>query len=233
MVRRRAPTSYVRQSRSSNRERVRRMVQIRRQYGETFLSESDRSKVRYSHVSVRPSDLFVSPDLTEEQAQAYLHSLGFRDAAAADRHLQEMADDLPVREALGRVAQPLLEALCAAPDPDAALVGLSRYVGARASKAMFVRYLLDDPAALGVLVELLGTSPFLTEILIRDPEYFHWLMSQLHRPPNAALEDEWGDATRPKRVRGRSMESAEALDALKRRKRQHLLLIAARDILGR
>jgi hypothetical protein len=37
MVRRRAPTSYVRQSRSSNRERVRRIVQIRRQYGETFL----------------------------------------------------------------------------------------------------------------------------------------------------------------------------------------------------
>ena len=94
-------------------------------------------------------------------------------------------------------------------------------------------YLLDDPAALGVLVELLGTSPFLTEILIRDPEYFHWLMSQLNRPPNAALEDEWGDSTRSKRVRGRGMESAEALDALKRRKRQHLLLIAARDILGR
>jgi glutamate-ammonia-ligase adenylyltransferase len=182
---------------------------------------------------VRPSDLFVSSDLTEEQAQAYLHSLGFRDAAAADRHLQEMADDLPVREALGRVAQPLIEAICAAPDPDAALVGLSRYVGARASKAMFVSYLLDDPAALGVLVELLGTSPFLTEILIRDPEYFHWLMSQLNRPPNAALEDEWGDSTRSKRVRGRGMESAEALDALKRRKRQHLLLIAARDILGR
>jgi predicted RNA-binding Zn-ribbon protein involved in translation (DUF1610 family) len=37
MVRRRAPTSYVCHSRSSNREPVRQFVQIRRQYGETFL----------------------------------------------------------------------------------------------------------------------------------------------------------------------------------------------------
>jgi hypothetical protein len=53
---------------------------------------------------LNPSDLFLSADLTEEQARAYLQSLGFRDAAAVDEHLQRMADDLVVREALGRLA---------------------------------------------------------------------------------------------------------------------------------
>ena len=56
-------------------------------------------------------DLFLSPDLTEAQARAYLESLGFRDPIAADGHLQSMADDLGVREALGRIAPYLLPAV--------------------------------------------------------------------------------------------------------------------------
>ncbi len=182
-------------------------------------------------MSVTPSDLFVSPDLTEEQAQAYLQSLGFRDPAAADRHLQEMADDLAVREALARLAASLVEALQRTPDPDAAVVGLSRYLAARTSKVMFLHYLRDDLAALGVLIELLGTSPFLTEILVRDPEYFHWLMSQLDRPVAGVLEDATGAVATPRQADPGMTEPR--LDALKRKKRQHLLWIAARDILGR
>ena len=52
-------------------------------------------------MSVQPSDLFLSPNLTEEQARHYLGSLGFRDPAAADQILQTMAEDLGVRLALG------------------------------------------------------------------------------------------------------------------------------------
>lgn len=185
----------------------------------------------------------MSPDLTEEQAQGYLQSLGFRDPAAADRHLQEMADDLAVREALAGLAASLVEALKRTPDPDAAVVGLSRYLAARTSKVMFLHYLRDDLAALSVLIELLGTSPFLTEILVRDPEYFHWLISQLDRPADGVLEDA-RDAASGSRLDahssavGRRREADPAmtesrLDALKRKKRQHLLWIAARDILGR
>ncbi len=124
---------------------------------------------------------------------------------------------------------PLLDALRRAPDPDAALIGFSRYVATRYPKAMFLRYLIDDPRALGLLIEVLGTSPFLSEILIRNPEYLHWLVSQVDRsPPDAAdlLEeiDELID---------RVQDEAGHLDALKRFKRRELLRIAARDILGR
>ena len=49
----------------------------------------------------------------------------------------------------------------------------------RTPKSSFLRYLHDDPRALQVLTQVLGTSPFLSEILIRNPEYFHWLQHKL------------------------------------------------------
>ena len=177
---------------------------------------------------VTPSDLFLSPDLTEEQAQRYLESLGFRDAAAADHHLRVMADDPAVRQALGALADSLIEALKRAADPDAAVVGLSRYLGARSAKVTFLQYLRDDSPALAVLVELFGTSPFLAEILIRNPEYFHWLTTEIDRSaPTAVENDHEFDAWLA------NSDGVARIDALKRLKRRHLLRIAARDILGR
>jgi glutamate-ammonia-ligase adenylyltransferase len=179
-------------------------------------------------VPLSPSDLFLSPDLTEDQARAYLQTFGFRDAAAADDHLQAMADDLPVREAMGELAEPLLDVLRRAPDPDAALVGFSRYVATRSPKAMFLRYLVDDPRALGLLIDVLGSSPFLSEILIRNPEYLHWLVSQLDRsPPDVTELAEEADVLIDR------VGDEGHLDALKRFKRREMLRIAARDMLGR
>lgn len=176
-----------------------------------------------------PADLFLSPDLTEEDARAYLASLGFRDAVAADTHLQAMAEDLVVRETLGRLAADLLPALLESPDPDAAVVGLSRYLAARTGRGMFLDYLREDPRALHVLTYVLGASPFLGEILIRNPEYFHWLISQFERsaPDRRDLEDEI--ETQLSAID----DPAEALDTLKRWKRRETLRIASRDLLRR
>ena len=180
-------------------------------------------------MSLSPSDLFLSPDLTEERAQEYLASIGFRDPAAADHHLQAMAEDLPVRETLASVAGVLLDALVATPNPDAALVAFTRYLGARTARTLFLEYLRDDPRALQVLADVLGTSPFLGEILIRNPEYFHWVVSEADRSAPEGLEDnEEVDA-----LLAGARSPGEVLDALKRLKRREMLRIAARDILGR
>src|SRR6185436_11743499 len=140
-----------------------------------------------------------------------------------------MAEDLVVREALGRLAGDLLPSLLESPDPDAAVVGLSRYLAARTGRAMFIDYLRDDPRALHVLTYVLGASPFLSEILIRNPEYFHWLISQFERsaPERRDLEED---------IAGQLStidDPAEALDVLKRWKRRETLRIAARDLLRR
>jgi [glutamine synthetase] adenylyltransferase / [glutamine synthetase]-adenylyl-L-tyrosine phosphorylase len=179
-------------------------------------------------VPLSPSDLFVSPDLTDEQARLYLQTCGFRDPAAADEHLQAIADEQPVRAIMGELAAPLLDALQRAPDPDAALVGFSRYVATRLPKTMFLRYLSDDPRALGVLIEVMGTSPFLTEILIRNPESLHWLLGELDR----SAPDARDLASEADGLIGRAETAADRIDALKRFRRREILRIAARDILG-
>ena len=176
---------------------------------------------------MNPSDLFLSPDLTEEQARAYLQSLGFRDAAAVDEHLQRMADDLVVREALGRLAPELLPALLESPNPDAAIAAMAHYVAARSGRAMFLDYLREDPRALHVLTYVLGASPHLADILVRTPEYFHWLVAQVERsaPDRQDHEEELVSAFVT------VDDPVEGLNMLRRWKRRELLRIGTRDLL--
>jgi glutamate-ammonia-ligase adenylyltransferase len=174
-----------------------------------------------------PSDLFLSPDLTEEQARAYLQSLGFRDAATVDEHFQRMADDLVVREALGRVAPDLLPAILESPNPDAAVAAIAHYIAARSGRAMFLDYLREDPRALHVLTYVMGASPHLADILVRTPEYFHWLVPQVERsaPDRQDHEEELVSAFET------VDDPVEGLNMLRRWKRRETLRIGTRDLL--
>jgi glutamate-ammonia-ligase adenylyltransferase len=176
-----------------------------------------------------PSDLFLSPDLSEEDARGYLRALGFRDPEATDRHLQAMSEDMAIREAMGRIAGDLLPALLESPDPDAAVVGLSHYLAARTGRGMFLDYLAEDPRAMHVLACVFGSSPMLSEILVRHPEYFHWLVSQVERsaPERQDLEEELAA------MLANIDAPDEALSVLKRWQRRELLRIATRDLLRR
>lgn len=177
---------------------------------------------------MNPSDLFLSPDLTEEQARAYLQSLGFRDPAAVDEHFQSMAGDLVVREALGRLAPDLLSSILESPNPDAAVAAIAQYVTSRSGRAMFLDYLREDPRALHVLTCVMGASPHLGEILIRTPEYFHWLVSQVERsaPDRQDHEEELVSAF------ATIDDPVDGLNLLRRWKRRETLRIGTRDLLG-
>ena len=177
---------------------------------------------------VTARDLFLSADLSDDDARAYLLSRGFRDPVAADEHLQAMAADLPTRHALGAIAETLLDALSASADPDGALVGFTRYLVTRTPARSFLGYLGDDPRAAQILTQLLGASPSLGEILIRNPEYFHWLQLTLTSAPpdrvdhNAELD----------KLRATRTDTATKIDGVKRFRRREYLGVAARDLLG-
>ena len=178
--------------------------------------------------AVTPQDIFLSRDLTEDAAAAFLGQYGLRDGAAADQQLQQLADDLPSRQALGALAGMLLDVVSSAPDPDAALLGFCRYVATRTPKAGFIGNLHADPRMLEILTQILGTSPFLSEILIRNPEYLHWLRRELEgaAPDRTAFDTEigrWLDA---------SQGVEKQVNALKRFQRRELLRITARDLFG-
>ncbi|MBI4455981.1 MAG: hypothetical protein HY644_08800 [Acidobacteria bacterium] len=176
-----------------------------------------------------PSDLFLAPELAEQRIHEYLRSLGFRDPAAADRNLQLMAEAYAVRQALGAMADSVMEAFSRSPDPDAALVAFERYLAGRTAKVNFLDYLREDPPALDLLTQLLGTSPFLSEILIRNPEYLHSVRHDYNRATGEMpqYQEEMGYLLE-------NLRGTEAiLNALKRFKRREILRIASRDILGK
>ena len=178
--------------------------------------------------AVTPQDIFLSRDLTEDAAAAFLGQYGLRDGAAADQQLQQLADDLPSRQALGALAGMLLDVVSSAPDPDAALLGFCRYVATRTPRAGFIGNLHADPRMLEILTQILGTSPFLSEILIRNPEYLHWLRRELEgaTPDRTAFDEEIG------RWLHASEGVEKQINALKRFQRRELLRITARDLFG-
>ncbi len=178
--------------------------------------------------AVTPRDIFLGPDLTPEAAARFIEGFGVRDGAAADRHLQELADDLTIRLALGDLAQLLFDEIATTPDPDAAVVGFCRYVATRTPKAAFIGTLQVDPLVLDILTQILGTSPFLSEILIRNPGYLHWLRSELDgAPPDRADYDQ-----EIARLIDAGTTIEYQVDGLKRFQRRETLRVAAADLFG-
>lgn len=172
-------------------------------------------------------DLFLSRDLTEADAHRYLAAHGFRDPAGTDERLQQLADDLPTRLALGELADLLIETLAEAADPDAAAAGFCRYAANRFPKSSFIGYLQDDPRTLQILTALLGASPLLGDILIRNPEHLHWLHRELDCPP-PDLDDCRAEVDQ---LLAQDADAAHRLDMLRRYQRRETLRIAGRDLL--
>ena len=178
--------------------------------------------------TLTPRDVFLAKELPADAAARFLERYGARDGEAADQHLQELADDLPSRLALGELAPTLFDILSTTPDPDAALVGFCRYVGARTPKAGFVHELAADPRLLDILMQILGTSPFLSEILIRNPEYLYWLRQRLDAAPPDRVDYE----TELDRMVDGEQTVEQQVNVLKRFQRREMLRVAARDLFG-
>ncbi len=79
------------------------------------------------------------------------------------------------RAALADVLPMLLIALSDAATPDASLLNFERYVQCVADRTVLLRYLASKPRAVEILVKLFVGSQFLTEILLRNPDYLEKL----------------------------------------------------------
>jgi glutamate-ammonia-ligase adenylyltransferase len=177
---------------------------------------------------MRPQDLLLAPELTPAEVDQFLLSYGFKDPGAADRNLQLMAEDFAHRELLARIIAGLLKAAQLSPDPDAAFNNFERFLAAVTHPANFLGFLGDTPEALEALVLFFGTSPFSSEILIRNPENFYWLLDQLGatwiRSPESMMQE-------ARQWTGKFSDPESKFHALSRFKRREMLRIGARDIL--
>lgn len=140
-----------------------------------------------------------------------LLSGGLADPQAVYRTLLRLAEEPETQTALAELLPHLSAALANAANPDGVLVNLERFARAVPDRLTLLRDLAANPRALEILVTLFAGSQFLTEILLRNPEYFERLVA-------------YQNLVQPGR--------ADCQSALHRFQRWELLRIGMCDLLG-
>jgi glutamate-ammonia-ligase adenylyltransferase len=114
--------------------------------------------------------------LSDDEVQELLSPVGFADWCAANRCLLRLASDPRMRQTLADLLPHLLTTLASTAGPDRVLVSLERFAHSAPDRVATFDYLANNPRAVEILVTLFAGSQFLTEILLRNPEYFERLM---------------------------------------------------------
>ncbi len=158
-----------------------------------------------------------------------LTAAGFADWELALIRLREMAVDDESRAALADVLPMLLMALSDAATPDASLLNFERYVQCVPDRTVLLRYLASRPRAVEILVKLFVGSQFLTEILLRNPDYLEKLTNH-KRLAEFKSRHQFTDEALDVLAAHKTLETK--FDALRRHQRWELLRIGACDAFG-
>jgi [glutamine synthetase] adenylyltransferase / [glutamine synthetase]-adenylyl-L-tyrosine phosphorylase len=156
----------------------------------------------------------------------------FADPGTAGKHLavlERLFIDSASRHSPAEFRAALDPRLEHAPDADLMLAQLVRFVEAVPTPATLLNDLLQYPPLLEVLLTVLGSSQYFTDILVRDPELFRWLTTSecLLRP---LRREEF--AVDVDRVLSMFVSPVRMVDSLKRLHRREMLRIGTRDLLG-
>jgi glutamate-ammonia-ligase adenylyltransferase len=166
----------------------------------------------------------LPPEVAEVARQ-----VAFRQPAAAEAHVAELAQEPAEMLAVAQIAPQLAAALARCADPDAGLRHLVRFAQAWGARLPLLHLFRDHPAALDALVLVIGASRYLADVLVRNPEFFELVSDSglLRRPrPLSELEDDLDKTCTP------FASTAAQLDAVRRLRRRELLRIGAADLLG-
>jgi glutamate-ammonia-ligase adenylyltransferase len=173
-------------------------------------------------------DLLLAPRLDRQQVAALLGPYRLKDPRKADTNLQAMAADPAERQLLADILAELLHCASQSADPDQALTYFERFARAALNKTRLFSYLKDSPRALEILARTLGGSPYMAEILIRDPHLFYWV-----------TDPQILDSGRKKRALERELmqtlrvldDETKQFDYLRAFKRKEMLHLGVRDLL--
>ena len=171
----------------------------------------------------------LAGQLTPAAAAELLTAAAVSDPDAAARRLQDISHDPAVQEALAACLAVVLPAVASAASPTAALVSFERFARSAAQPADLFHHLAANPRQAEMLITLFAGSHFLSEILLRNPDYFRLFSErrELSQPKTAPqLYAEAQKALAP------FVEPLDQLNALRRFQRWELLRIGAADFFG-
>jgi len=177
-----------------------------------------------------PRDLLLARDLAPGDVHALLAPFGFADTARADTNLQEIASTPRARTLLAGFLRELLGDLSDSADPDQALDLLERFARAAVNPVGLLWYLEQSPRSRAILARAFGVSPFMAEILIRDPGLLHWIADPDVLDTRRTAANVTGDLAD---MLGTLKTDERRADALRIAKRREVLHVGVRDILRR
>jgi glutamate-ammonia-ligase adenylyltransferase len=118
-----------------------------------------------------------------ESSRPLLHNWKVRDVERGWRNLTHVASAIGL-EALQELCPTLGRFLPRCPDPDMSLNNLERFLANPAGRAYLPLLLEGRARSLEILLQLLSTSQFLSDLLVANPDYIEMLRVPLRRSPS-------------------------------------------------
>lgn len=173
--------------------------------------------------------LLESVDETSDAAAGLLAELGFLDVPAALKRLRWLQQQGKGCEATTPCLMKVFAGLLDTPTPDATLMSFERYLARTGAAARTYQELNDRPRAIEILLKLFIGSQYLTETLLRSPEYLDRLTQHRELADLKSREDFQQGALEAAAIE----EGLPAkLDALRRYQRWEILRIGVCDNVG-
>ena len=151
------------------------------------------------------------------------------DSESILRSLQELTtDDADIQACFADLVIPLLKASVDSPNPEASLNRFSRFAEASFNRRLLYQLLRDAPHFIRPVILAFGASTYLSEILIRTPEYFYDIID-----PNVMGTQKTSEMMYQELEQSISRFASveQKLRILRRYKRRETLRIGLRDLL--
>ena len=192
-------------------------------------ANTSRLQTTFHRMSRKNTEQLLQKDVPDADIKALLAPIGFANWKTAHARLLELCTDASRQEALTAALPMLLAALTESANPDSSVLNLERFIKSVADPVSTLRFLADNPRAIEILVKLFVNSQFLTEILLRNPEYLERLAQHKRLADFKSREDFRHEAEESLKELSSSQKPFEAL-----RTYQHweLLRISACDNFG-
>ncbi len=174
-------------------------------------------------------EIILNDTTSDETAASLFAPVGFTNWHSARRTLQRLAGYPLVKTDLVECLPYLLAELGKSAGPDAVLVNLERFCANSPKPGEFFQYLASHPHAIQVMVTLFSSSQFLTEIILRHPEYMQLLADAVQQPKPQTSSQFYQSLCYPSSAR---QDPLQQLDSLRLRQRWEMLHIGACDLLG-
>ena len=168
--------------------------------------------------------------LTPEAAEQRLTALGFVDPSGALAHIRAITSGVSRRASIQRSLLPaMLEWFAQSPDPDAGLLAFRKISEGLGDTHWYLRKLRDEGEGAEQLSQVVGSSRYVTDLILRAPDSVALLGDDAELVPHDAdrLDSEMQHAAR------RHRKPDDAIRAVRRVRRRELSRVGIADVLHR